>query len=644
MEIIIKQIENGDCSGQRYPRTVLNPVWCRGNNLLIHEKAIINNADDSGPPGPLTFINWNSNLLKFPVSRILISEAANQFTMLSCVKKSNDEVMSSSEVINNSRKYRSIIASALESINPNMGQEAASWQKMFHEIAVCWHLCEILFLDLHPPGMLASQLLLWLRRNFSENNARAERVYASPCPPDDPLYWPVIKSFILKGDIENAKTLLDLYSKSESKEYARLLGELLRKMPIYTKGKLSHEFDMAWETWHDECVEIHKQGIFAKFPDMDDILAILCGNEVMIDEILKSPILRDTCEWFHLLPPILLFKDPCLKATSLGSLALECFSSFHGDSQGSNFDKVIVSAFNYNLVETIKYSCLFADNWWFASHFVDLLYQANQLSAHDIEDYDRLREFLLLDYADTLMVDESLWTAAIDYYDSCPGTGKERLELSLERIPITTEAVASKIYDIALKRNRHHLCFSICRTMAQSWLNKNRLSPALVWSIKTRDSPLISHIALEMMRQFIENEETHFADSEVISNLGTRIVICENLAFLAKYCEFETLKHLGHKIDAGNLLVSLIASNVSPDFFTPHLILQAKSFLIDEHLNPDQVTEVLTALDDFLISHSQDSHADDELTIKGVKRLRENECKLRLLCSNALAKGFLRPT
>lgn len=639
MDIVITQ-PAGD-AGDSFPNTTLNPVWSLGNNLLIHEKPIISDANQSGPASLLTFLNWHSNLTKFPGTRIFISESATLFASLSCIKKSAEEPMSTSEVVNNSRKYRSIIHAAIESISYKADQESSRWLQVFREIALCWHLCEILFLDLHPPGILVSQLLLWLRWHFPENNKRAEEVLASPSPTDHPLYWSVIKSFVLKGDTENAKTFLDLYNDSPNKEYFRLLAELLRKMPIYSKGMLSHEFDIAWQSWHDECLEIHNQGFLSNFPDMDDVLAVLCGEENVINRILRSDPLVSTSRWFHLLPPIVLFKDPFLKTTQLGSLARQCFDAFnHGESIG-HFDHVLLSAFNYDLMETVKYSCLFPDNWWFAAHFVDLLHQANQLASHEIEDPLRLREFLLLDYADSLMADSSLWPLSIDYYDSCRATGKVRLELSLERIPLSTETLAVKIYDIALKRNLRGLCRSVCRTMAKLWLSKDRFSAALVWAVKTEDAAVSNFIALQMMRQFVESGQDNFTDCEVICNLGSKMVICESLAFLAKFCEFEQFKKQGAKDQAADILVSLISSNVSPDFFIPILILNAKSFLTDDILHPEQVCEILTLLDDFLTQHN-DIEPDDALTSKGLKHLREHESKLRLLCSTALAKGFLR--
>ena len=49
-----------------------------------------------------------------------------------------------------------------------------------------------------------------------------------------------------------------------------------------------------------------------------------------------------------------------------------------------------------------------------------------------------LREFLLLEYATCLMTHNSLWQVGALYLDHCPVQGKQRLELLLERVPLTS--------------------------------------------------------------------------------------------------------------------------------------------------------------------------------------------------------------
>jgi nuclear pore complex protein Nup85 len=94
--------------------------------------------------------------------------------------------------------------------------------------------------------------------------------------------------------------------------------------------------------------------------------------------------------------------------------------------------------------------CTTLDNLWFPAHLLDLLHHADQLQdainsdSNDFQAGESLREFLLLEYATCLMSNSSLWQVGVLYLDYCPVQGRHRLELLLERIPLTNEKRAEK--------------------------------------------------------------------------------------------------------------------------------------------------------------------------------------------------------
>ena len=50
------------------------------------------------------------------------------------------------------------------------------------------------------------------------------------------------------------------------------------------------------------------------------------------------------------------------------------------------------------------------------------------------------------------MTHHSLWQVGVLYFDHCPVQGRHRLELLLERVPLTSEKKAEKILSIANER------------------------------------------------------------------------------------------------------------------------------------------------------------------------------------------------
>ena len=95
--------------------------------------------------------------------------------------------------------------------------------------------------------------------------------------------------------------------------------------------------------------------------------------------------------------------------------------------------------------------CTTLDNLWFPAHLLDLLHHGDQLQEssnpeeNELQAGESLREFLLLEYATCLMSNASLWQVGVLYLDHCPVQGRHRLELLLERIPLTSERRAEKV-------------------------------------------------------------------------------------------------------------------------------------------------------------------------------------------------------
>ena len=102
--------------------------------------------------------------------------------------------------------------------------------------------------------------------------------------------------------------------------------------------------------------------------------------------------------------------------------------------------------------------CNTLDNFWYPAHLLDLLHHSGNLESNLGQQNEylqagaSLREFLLLEYATCLMTHHSLWQVGVLYFDHCPVQGRHRLELLLERVPLTSEKKAEKILSIANER------------------------------------------------------------------------------------------------------------------------------------------------------------------------------------------------
>ena len=136
--------------------------------------------------------------------------------------------------------------------------------------------------------------------------------------------------------------------------------------------------------------------------------------------------------------------------------------------------------------------CNTLDNFWYPAHLLDLLHHSGSLEANlgqqneHLQAGASLREFLLLEYATCLMTHHSLWQVGVLYFDHCPVQGKQRMELLLERIPLTSEKKAEKVLSIASERGFSAISTSVCKIMGMKALRDNQLGNAMTWALRSQ--------------------------------------------------------------------------------------------------------------------------------------------------------------
>merc|ERR1711909_161989 len=86
-----------------------------------------------------------------------------------------------------------------------------------------------------------------------------------------------------------------------------------------------------------------------------------------------------------------------------------------------------------------------------------------------------LREYVILDYATSLMSHRSLWQVGILYLDHCPVQGRYRCELLLERMALDTEARANKVITAAEERGITTVVQTTCKVMGTRMLKEKRI-------------------------------------------------------------------------------------------------------------------------------------------------------------------------
>jgi nuclear pore complex protein Nup85 len=143
-----------------------------------------------------------------------------------------------------------------------------------------------------------------------------------------------------------------------------------------------------------------------------------------------------------------------------------------------------------------------------------------------------LTEFLIIEYASSLLAHPSLWQVAMDYLSECPTQGRHHMVLHLERIPLTSARKASKVLQLCRKFQLKELEESVCRVMAMKELRSGRLGAAFSWCLQSQDAVFAAFLAERYFTSYQTLGE--FMDLDLLDNLGAAMLISKKLTFLGQ--------------------------------------------------------------------------------------------------------------
>ena len=622
--------------------------------------------------------------------RGFISESGVIFNHVQRVSR-NQELLNHSELNKASRKYRSVIHSWFIKLVDNLNDQSnphsvkllnefENLSKTLHQMEIAWHLCEILYIDIRSAGTLLVQLLNWVKWHFTYNVDLADKVIVVQVPELHENYWDVLIFFALIGEMENASLFLQLHSQSKTNVAFIIMQDLLKKFPVLSNNQALHEYYLRWGIWHESVVQAindDKIPIDENSPPymikLNLLLHLLAGD---LEAFKKVKYLFHS--WYQMMVSYAIFTYPCLKG-NLDSLIEEFISIFFNsnNTEIDPFDELIRSAFSYDLMDVIRRSSMcFEDNWWFVTHFIDLICNSSRFSDYQIADICQIRDAFVVDYANSLFSQpKQFWQLSIEYLLNYKNS-RDHIRLVLERIPFNTDHELQKLLYLTKRFDFPDLGQSICKIQCQKLLqkaknhNREKYGSALFWAVRSKDKMLINFIVDQFLKHYAKtaNEnalkseklisEGELLDSDIISNIGSEIVLSERLIFLYKYHEFHQHKNCGQYSQAAKIIVDMLASNAIPEFFTFQVILNCLPLLEAQNvvIDSEQTSKILSSLEQILsklkctsdvstfFEIDPNSSVDDDLhQIKEYQRkiLEKFENTLRLSIARNLSRNFV---
>jgi nuclear pore complex protein Nup85 len=603
-------------------------------------------------------LEWGANLLKQPITRSLVAESCAIFKFVQRVSEGKAP-LETHEQVKYSRLYRCALEGSLNCVRQSVDDlthkpilsadheqqrddqlaELNSTGQLLHKLSVAWHLCELIFVDVQQTEHFLQTLLTWIRWHFNEPNQLAKHVMdTSATPHTHEKYWDLVFKFILRGELMVARSFLMLHPDVKSTDFV-LVCDLLEKMPTFAMCGNLFEFSNAWQVWSLRCRHAYDQHIFSQEARLRPLIGLLSGD---LREFKQHAHLTES--WYHFMVALLLFTDPAVKEHEYTLLAQECIKHYYRQpSDVTTFDQLLVSAFAFDLMDVCKLAFEeFADDWWFVTHLIDVLYNGGRLQTLQVVDAERFRNNLVSEYAGPLMAHRSLWSAGVCYLNSLEmEQSRAKLEIYLERIPLTNRRTAQKVLVLADRFQLKPLQLSVCEVLARQALNEHRYSEALLWAIRSEQQPLITNLADQFLRQYMQSGV--FPDEDLLSSLESLMLVSDRLTFLAKYYEFQQLIKLSHSQRACELLVSLLSSGIVPPFFRPVLVFDSIPLLKSNKcaFKPSQINCIFQALEELNNRIECENNRDDSQTpIYDLQLFKEKEKCLRLVISQKMIKAL----
>nr|XP_002128240.1 nuclear pore complex protein Nup85-like isoform X2 [Ciona intestinalis] len=586
--------------------------WRTGCQLMVYPAAIdgvtdtVQGGESNGGPIYLHDVKWNLDM-HTPVSRKLVNESYLVFASMQEQKAmQEDKTINRAQLLKFSRNYRSIIRSCLlelqtssEDIDADVAIHKESQMQLYSIMDLVWSLCEIIFIENLPGGVILLRMVEWCKWNFPlvDDLVRSCMSSRDNLPYQHPEYWNAVTALVLQGRLTEARDLLKLHPEFQVQVYDSYscMDELLRKMPVfsYHQGQSISEFEIKWQHWQAECVKRLKDGDFDTKPELKTICRILTGDNEVLTEV------SHLCgNWYQMLVTYLLYNNPTTKVYDLYYHSQVCIQMCNSHSEWGALDNILLAVCAFDIDRVIRECCEHLSNWWLPAHLSDLL-NASGLVPADAEKNQveiELQEILIVRFAESLMSLESYWNVVAGYLANCGPLSQQYLALFVQRITLTSEKKASKVLRLCEKHNLNDEAQSICRQLCRQALREKRHGDALSWCIKLKDSSLAMYIADEMLSIYAKTGV--FPNIDLIDYLGSSVLVSERLTFLGKYRDFHKLHANKEYKEAGYLLLNLLISKIAPLEFWPSLIMDCLLLLSKEDLiyGVEETTNLLSCL------------------------------------------------
>lgn len=319
-----------------------------------------------------------------PILRGFLAETNSIFQEVQAQSRMNAP---QKEYLKKSHAYRSVLRSCLEKLQNEVDTDPIyeDYTTIFYSVECIWHLCEIFLIDPSPSKNPVPHLIEWIRFHFPDAEQRATvLLFSNRGDEPNTEYLQVVKSLIAQGHLEVAKTILQMYGRSNFNACLQMTEEILRSVPIFSVGGGTsiQNWRSQWQYWLTDTESKIQMGCFETEPDLKEIVELVTGNEAAWSHLAS----RSSC-WYEYFPGYLFYTHPNCTYYELNTLAENWLQRWlyeqnqsHDRTNLKHLDRIILKIMQNDLHQVLCDIQNVYDQQWFATHLTDLLWHSRKLN------------------------------------------------------------------------------------------------------------------------------------------------------------------------------------------------------------------------------------------------------------------------
>ncbi|KDQ19196.1 hypothetical protein BOTBODRAFT_171134 [Botryobasidium botryosum FD-172 SS1] len=539
-------------------------------------------------------------------------------------------------------------------------------------------------------GLLGEELLDWLNHNYvAPSTEEGVALVELEKPWLDKNFWTYITRCVLRGISQSALRFISQLDQHPSHALRRLsayLTSLITSHPRSTEFSTEHEFLSMHRRWAAGVKQLRQEIDLLEEWDgratgpggagegeWREGIELLCGIMEGKKEALFDICDREGWGWREALGAWGVWIDVRLNREEVSAVLPLILEALPLDSTNPD-EPLQTTLISYDFINSIS----IAKDWdlWLAAHMTDMLDKLGELqnveesrSASIQKDPDNplsVRSTVLLEYAEHLHTDPSLWELTLEYMGACGNDAKDQMAEILKRVSIDVEtkrgkrtaaaatggeaeaemvedeeeggegeeaamwerwsAKVDKIISVCKDYGLNEAIVSVCKSVAQVLVRNRAYGRAIPYCVMARDSRAVGRIADLLLEEYITKGADEFckqvaaippqflptAGSLEGGINGTADIFTARLQFLSRYADFHAMYGRGEKKDAARFLVMLLSSGLVPRWWRGVVLLDAAGMLEDEELliTVDDAYELLRHLEEIYMRAEQGSAAE----------------------------------